>query len=362
MNQELILQALRGVPDPRTGQSIVLSSMISNVTVNGDSVNIEVLLPSLNFPQKGELNAAIMQAVMKAFPSADVNVHFKASATTETDTSRPLPQVKNIIAVGSGKGGVGKSTVAVNLALGLREMGAKVGLLDADVYGPSVPTMLGVANKRPLVKDVLGMPRLVPVEAYGISTMSIGYIIEPEAAVVLRGPRLGGIIRQFINDCLWDELDYLIIDLPPGTGDVQLSLIQTVPITGAVIVSTPQDVAVIDAVKAINMFLLENVNIPILGIVENMAWFTPAELPENKYYIFGEGGGKKLAKMAETMLLGQIPLVQGIREAGDAGKPAVLRDDVPQVQEAFMKIVKNLMRQVAVRNEMFAPSQVVQMK
>jgi ATP-binding protein involved in chromosome partitioning len=275
-----------------------------------------------------------------------------------TQPERVLPHIKNIIAVASGKGGVGKSTVSVNLALGLRELGAKVGLMDADVYGPSIPTMLGLQGKKPLVQDVYGQQKIVPLEAYGIQMISIGNIIEPEQAVVLRGPRLAAIIKQFFNDVLWNELDYLVVDLPPGTGDVQLSLVQTAPVTGVVIVSTPQEVAVIDAVKAINMFLLPQVNVPILGVVENMAWFTPEELPDNKYYIFGQGGGKKLAKMSNTMLLGQIPLIMGIREAGDLGKPIIAHNE-PVTKRAFMEVAQNVARQVAMRNDMLEPTQKV---
>jgi ATP-binding protein involved in chromosome partitioning len=256
-----------------------------------------------------------------------------------------LPHIKHIIVVASGKGGVGKSTVSVNLALGLKQLGARVGLLDADVYGPSMPTMLGLVGKRPPVRDITGVPKMLPLESYGIPSISIGYIIEEEQAVVLRGPRLAAIIKQFINDVLWPELDFLIVDLPPGTGDVQLTLVQTVPVTGAVLVTTPQEVALADAVKAMNMFLLDQINIPILGVVENMAWFTPAELPDNKYYIFGEGGGKKLAKMSKSVLLGQIPLVQSIREGGDTGKPAITQADNPAAA-AFLEVAKNTLRQV----------------
>ncbi len=318
-----------------------------------------MLLPSLNAPAKNELNFACIAAINEIYPQAEVHVHVKArnESTTQGNTSI-VPHIKNIIAVASGKGGVGKSTVSVNLALGLHAMGAKVGLMDADVYGPSIPTMLGLQGQRPKVQDVHGQPKIVPIEKFGIPTISIGYIIEAEQAVVLRGPRLAGIIKQFFQDCLWPELDFLIIDLPPGTGDVQLTLVQTVPVTGVVMVTTPQEVALADAVKGMNMFRLPNVNVPILGVVENMAWFTPAELPDNKYFIFGQGGGKALAKMAETVLLGQIPLVQAIREGGDKGLPAVLADE-PQTQEAFMKVAQNTLRQIAIRNEVLSPTQMV---
>jgi len=251
-------------------------------------------------------------------------------------------------------------TIAVNLALGLQQLGARVGLMDADVYGPSIPTMLGLVGQRPKVQDVTGTMKMVLLQAYGMPTISIGNIIEPEQAVVLRGPRLAAIIKQFVNDVLWPELDFLIVDLPPGTGDVQLTLVQTVPLTGVVLVTTPQEVALADAIKAMNMFLLPQINVPILGVVENMAWFTPAELPHNKYFIFGQGGGKKLALESRSVLLGQIPIVQSIREGGDEEKPAMLQTD-RIVSEAFLNVAKNTLRQVAVRNETLGPTQVVQM-
>lgn len=351
MTAQDILECLRIVADPQTGRNIVEMNMVAPPTVKNNRVMVTLKLNQAHAQHKGAINTACHEAILRRFATAEVHVHLTMDATAETPVQNATPQIKNIIAVGSGKGGVGKSTVAVNLALGLKLLGAKVGLLDADVYGPSLPTMLGLKGQKPAVREVYGQPKLVPIEVFGVQTMSIGYIVDAEAAIVLRGPRLGGIIRQFFNDCLWDDLDYLVIDLPPGTGDVQLTLVQTVPVTGAVIVTTPQDVALADAVKAVNMFTLPNINVPILGVVENMSWFTPAELPNHKYFIFGQGGGKELAKMANTMLLGQVPLVQGIREGGDGGSPIILEETFPQVQEAFLNISKNVARQVAVRNE-----------
>ncbi len=251
-----IVEALRSVKDPATGQDIIQRRMVEKLSIEGNNVNFTLMLPSLNTPNKTDLIFACIAAIKNVYPNAETNVHTMARNDETTQPERVLPHIKNIIAVASGKGGVGKSTVSVNLALGLRELGAKVGLMDADVYGPSIPTMLGLQGKKPLVQDVYGQQKIVPLEAYGIQMISIGNIIEPEQAVVLRGPRLAAIIKQFFNDVLWNELDYLVVDLPPGTGDVQLSLVQTAPVTGVVIVSTPQEVAVIDAVKAINMFLL----------------------------------------------------------------------------------------------------------
>lgn len=355
-----VAMALTKVIDPNTGQDIITMNMVLDLNISGNDVNFRLELPSLNNEHKSEMIFACQAAVQEVYPTANVNVHVMARTAQAQQSTSVLPQVKNIIAVASGKGGVGKSTVATNLALALKMLGARVGLLDADLYGPSIPTMLGLQGKRPKVQTVYGQAKLTPLDAYGIPVMSIGFIIEPEQAVVLRGPRLSGIIKQFINDCIWPPLDFLIIDLPPGTGDIQLSLVQTVPVTGAILVTTPQEVAVVDAVKAMNMFLLPSVNVPILGVVENMSWFTPAELPGNRYYLFGEGGGKRLAKMSQSVLLGQVPIVQGIREAGDAGQPAVLREE-PISTEAFMNVARNTLRQVAIRNETMAPTQIVTM-
>jgi ATP-binding protein involved in chromosome partitioning len=353
-----IVKALAKVIDPNTGQDIISMSMVRDLSVEDNNITFALELPSLNNEYKSDLNFACIAAVQGLYPTANVHVHMTARTPQAQKQTGALPHVKNIIAVASGKGGVGKSTVAVNLALGLKQLGASVGLIDADLYGPSIPTMLGLKGQRPQVQEIYNQPKIVPLEAYGLYVMSIGFIIEPEQAVVLRGPRLSAIIKQFFNDCLWPTLDYLVIDLPPGTGDIQLSLVQTVPVTGVVMVTTPQEVAVIDAVKAMNMFLLPSVNVPILGVVENMAWFTPEELPNNKYYIFGQGGGKRLAEMSNTALLGQVPLVQGIRESGDEGKPAIIQLDAITTQ-AFEDVARNVAKQVTLRNENLAPTQVV---
>jgi ATP-binding protein involved in chromosome partitioning len=360
MDIKQILQALEGVLDPQTGRDIVAMQMVKDLRIEGDQVFFTLILPSLAMKGKTELNFACMAAIMDAYPQAQVHVHFMADASMGKTVSA-VPHIKNIIAIASGKGGVGKSTVSVNLALAMKQLGARVGIMDADVYGPSLPTMFNIVQERPMMRDVTGQPKIVPIEAFGIPVISIGNMIEPDQAVVLRGPRLAAIIKQFFNDVLWDELDYLIVDLPPGTGDVQLSLVQTAPITGVVLVTTPQQVAVADAIKAMNMFLLPQINVPILGVVENMAWFTPAELPDNKYFIFGEGGGKQLAKLSNTMLLGQVPLVQSVREGGDMGLPVVMQTDNPAATY-FVKIAENVMRQVAIRNEMIEPTQIVKME
>lgn len=362
-DKSAIVRALAKVIDPNTGQDIITMSMVRDLHTEGENISFALELPSLNNEYKSALNFACIGAVQEVYPSANVHVHMiaRGGGQAATPTNNALPHIKNIIAVASGKGGVGKSTVSVNLALGLHQMGAKVGLIDADLYGPSIPTMLGLQGQRPKVQTIYDQPKITPLEAYGMPVMSIGFIIDPEQAVVLRGPRLSGIIRQFINECLWPPLDYLVIDLPPGTGDIQLSLVQTVPVTGAIMVTTPQEVAVVDAVKAMNMFLLPSVNVPILGVVENMSWFTPAELPENKYFLFGQGGGKKLAKEGNTVLLGQIPIVQSIREAGDVGRPVILEEASPTAA-AFKQVVQNTVRQLAVRNETMEPTRIVKVE
>lgn len=358
IDKQQIVEALRTVNDPETGQDIISVRMVENLQVSGNDVTFTLVVPSVKSPVKNQLTFACIGAVNAIYPEAEVHVHAQANSNASQGPKSPVPHIKNIIAVASGKGGVGKSTVAVNLALSLKNMGAKVGLMDVDLYGPSIPTMLGMQGERPRIRDIHGKPKMLPIEKFGVPTISIGYMIEPQQAVVLRGPRLGGIVKQFFHECLWPALDYLIIDLPPGTGDIHLTLVQTVPVTGIVMVTTPQEVAYVDALKGMNMYRLENINVPILGIVENMAWFTPQELPNNKYYIFGEGAGKRLAKEAKTMLLGQIPIVQGIREGGDKGIP-VAEGEEPIAKAAFEKVAQNVLRQVAVRNEMLAASQVV---
>lgn len=358
IEKQRIVDALYTVQDPGSGKDLIAARMVENLNVEGNNVNFNLVLPSLNSPHKSDLIFACVATVKEIYPEADVNVHVVAKTPGSQQEAGNVSYVKNIIAVASGKGGVGKSTVSTNLALGLKQLGARVGLVDADLYGPSIPTMLGLKGERPKVQEIHGQPKIIPLMAYDMPVISIGFIIEPEQAVVLRGPRLAGIIKQFFNDVVWPDLDYLVVDLPPGTGDIQLTLVQTVPVTGAVMVTTPQEVAVADAVKAMNMFLLPSVNVPILGVVENMSWFAPDDLPGKKYFLFGEGGGKKLADHSESMLLGQLPIVQTVREGGDSGKPVVLDQKSP-VGQSFLKIAENVLRQVSVRNEMMAPTKIV---
>ena len=352
-----IVSALSTVVDPSTGQDIISRRMVSELRIHENQVQFMLATADLAEAQKSSLNFACIEAIQQVYPDADVHIHM-ARGEKDASSKNPLPHVKNIIAIASGKGGVGKSTIAVNLALGLKSLGFKTGLIDADLYGPSAPTMFGLQGERPKVQVVHGTHKIVPIEAHGIPVMSIGFVVEPQQAVVLRGPRLAGIIKQFIQDTLWPELDYLIIDLPPGTGDIQLTLVQTVPLTGAILVTTPQELAVVDAVKAMNMFLLDSVNVPILGVVENMSWFTPAELPDNKYYLFGSGGGEKLAETGETIVLAQIPLVQSVREAGDTGKPAVLQPG--ELADRFLDLARNLHEQTVLRNQGMGPTKMVE--
>ncbi len=336
-----IRQLLTSIKDPKTGQNIVASGLLKDIVLNGEELQVLIYSNTLDSTDKGNLHQAIVFSVQSSFPELDVDVHMVTRSADLVGKPSPLPQIKNIIAVASGKGGVGKSTISVNLAFALNRLGFKVGLLDADIYGPSLPTMLGLKGQRPSVTDVYGKTKLVPIDVNGVQTMSIGNIIEPDQAVVLRGPRLTGIIKQFIEDTVWEELDFMIVDLPPGTGDIQLTLVQTVPLSGAVIVTTPQEVAFADALRAMNMFRMEQISVPIVGVVENMAWFTPEELPDSRYYIFGEGGGERLAKESKSSVLGQVPITMGLRESGDQG--IAFRTDIKGGNsKLFEEIGKNL--------------------
>lgn len=361
LDNNKIVEALRQVKDPKSGVNIIEAKMVEDFKIEGNQVSFAVVLNENDGKVKAELNFMCIGEIQKVYPDADVNIHVKIKSDQSNALGSPLPQVKNVIAIASGKGGVGKSTVSVNLAISLAKKGYKVGILDADVYGPSIPTMMGLQGQRPKIEILYGKHKIVPLEAHGVHVMSVGFVVEPEQAVVLRGPRLGGIIRQFIQDCLWPDLDYLLIDLPPGTGDVQLTLVQTIPVTGAVMVTTPQEVAVIDAIKAMNMFLLPNVNVPIIGVVENMSWFTPAELPNNKYFLFGKGGGQTLANKSKSAFLGQIPLVQGVREGGDHGEPIAIYNNHPSAKD-FDQFAAKFDKQVAVRNETMPPTRLVHMQ
>jgi len=362
ITKEAIMAALSNVQEPDLGKDLVTLNMVQDVAIDGKNVSFTVVLTTPACPLKEMIEKACINAIhILVDKEAIVKVNLTANVNSNRkDSKTVLPGVKNIIMVASGKGGVGKSTVAVNLALGLAQEGARVGLLDADIYGPSVPIMLGLRDERPKMMNIEGKGMIVPLERYGIKAMSIGMLIDEKQAVIWRGPMASSALKQFISDVYWEELDYLIIDLPPGTGDVHLTLVQAVPVTGAVIVSTPQAVAAADAKKAIMMFRQPQINIPILGIVENMAYFTPAELPENKYYIFGKGGARQMAEQFELPFLGEIPIVQSIREGGDKGIPAVI-DDEPVSRKAFTELAQHVAQNIAIRNANLEPTKVVQM-
>jgi ATP-binding protein involved in chromosome partitioning len=360
MTTEKILQALSNVQEPDLGKDLVTLNMIKDIEINGNDVSFTVILTTPACPMKDMIGSACVNAIkLLVNKQANVQVYFTSNTTTKrTDPGSVLPKVKNIIAVVSGKGGVGKSTVAANLALALSQGGAKVGLMDADIYGPSVPIMFGVRGERPMMMDVGGdKGMIVPLEKFGIKLISIGLLVDEKNAVVWRGPMASSAIRQFVTDVFWDELDYLVVDMPPGTGDIHLTLVQTVPVTGVVIVTTPQDVALADAKKGIAMFGQAQVNVPIIGLVENMSYFTPAELPNNKYYIFGKEGGRRLAEEYDLPFLGQIPLVQSIREGGDKGVPIMVSDDEIS-KKAFEEFAATAVRSIAMRNANFASTKV----
>lgn len=350
MTQQDILNALSTVQEPDLRKDLVTLNMIRDITMEGNYVSFTVVLTTPACPLKEQIKNDCINAIKNTNNNAVVNVKFDASTTTiRADKSNVLPGVKNIISVVSGKGGVGKSTVAANLALALAKGGAQVGLMDADIYGPSVPIMFGVRGERPMMTSVNDKAMIVPLERYGIKLLSIGLLVDEKNAVVWRGPMASSAIRQFITDVQWGELDYLVIDMPPGTGDIHLTLMQTAPVTGVVVVTTPQDVALADAKKGIAMFGQAQLNVPIIGIVENMSYFVPEELPGNKYYIFGKEGGKRLAEEYDIPFLGQIPLVQGIREGGDIGVPIMISDD-EITKAAFAEFAGIVARSVSMRN------------
>ncbi len=361
ITKEAVLAALSNVEEPDLGKDLVTLNMVQDIHIEGKNVSFTVVLTTPACPLKEMIERACVTAIHHLVDKeAVVKVNMTANVNTNRkDNKSVLPGVKNIIMVASGKGGVGKSTVAVNLALGLAQEGAQVGLLDADIYGPSVPIMLGMRDERPKMTDVNGKGMIVPLERFGIKAMSIGLLIDEKQAVIWRGPMASSAIKQFISDVHWGELDYLVIDMPPGTGDVHLTMVQAIPVTGAVIISTPQAVAAADARKAIIMLKQNQINVPILGIVENMAYFTPAELPENKYYIFGKGGAQQMAEQFELPFLGEIPIVQAIREGGDKGVPAVLNDE-QVAKQAFTTLAQTIARNVAMRNANMAPTKAVE--
>ena len=365
ITKEKVLEALGNVQEPDLGKDLVTLNMVKDILIKEKDVSFTVVLTTPACPLKDMIRNACVNAIkVLVDKEATVLVNFTSNTTTNRkDAQSVLPKVKNIIAVVSGKGGVGKSTVASNLALALSQGGASVGLMDADIYGPSVPIMFGVRGERPMMKDHEGKGMIIPLQRYGIKLMSIGLLVDEKNAVVWRGPMASSAIRQFVTEVLWDELDYLVIDMPPGTGDIHLTLVQTVPVTGVVVVTTPQDVALADAKKAIAMFSQAQIKVPIIGLVENMSYFIPpgggTELPESRYYIFGKEGGKRLAEDYDIPFLGQIPLVQSIREGGDIGIPIMVSDDTINKQ-AFIDFAGVTARSIAMRNAQMSTPQVVE--
>jgi ATP-binding protein involved in chromosome partitioning len=341
VSKTAILEALANVQEPDLKKDIVTLNLVKIIRAEGNEIELEVKVSNPAMHAKQRMREACVFAIQRVLGNEfEVKVHVEAISGEERsgELRRILPGVKHIIAVASGKGGVGKSTVSSNLAAGLAALGHKVGLLDADIYGPSAPTMFDVVLEKPRLIEVDGKQVMAPVEAHGVKVLSIGFFTEGDQAVVWRGPMATKALNQMITDVEWGELDYMIVDLPPGTGDVHLSIVQTLPISAVVVVSTPQEVALVDARKGIAMFKLPAVNIPVLGLVENMSWFTPAELPDNKYFIFGEGGTKRLAESLNLPVIGEIPLIQSIREAGDVGRPSVLQDNTTAARywQAFL--------------------------
>jgi len=357
-----IQDALNTITEPGAAKSLIESGAIKNIVIFGKEVVVDVTITNPSLQAKKKTEVEIMKVIHdKVFEKAIVKVNVKAEVPVKPITQKkanPLPNIKNIIAVASGKGGVGKSTITANLAVSLSKMGFKVGVLDADVYGPSMPMMFDVPSARPLSVIEDNVSKMKPIESYGIKILSLGFFTNANQAVIWRGAMASKALNQLLFDAAWGELDFLLIDLPPGTGDIHLSIVQAIPVTGAVIVSTPQNIALADAKKGIAMFKQKNINVPVLGLIENMSYFTPEELPDNKYYIFGKGGAKHLAEDEQTRFLGGIPLVQSIRESGDVGHPVSLQNNTP-LEMAFKEIAKNTVEELMKRNDDLPPTEIV---
>jgi ATP-binding protein involved in chromosome partitioning len=346
-----ILEALKAIVHPSADKDIVSMGLIRDLKLEGRKISFSLSFPSFNDPLKSSIKKACEVTLKEKISNdleIDISVESNIKPVQPKQEDTPLPLVKNIIAIASGKGGVGKSTVAANLAIAFANTGATVGLIDADIFGPSIPKMLGLENERPGVTNVRGKDLLVPLEKHGVKVLSIGFFVDPQDATVWRGPMASNALKQLMTDANWEELEYLFVDLPPGTSDIHLTLVQSVAVTGAIIVSTPQDIALADVIKGVNMFRNQTINVPVLGLIENMSWFTPEELPDHKYYIFGKEGGVRLAKQLQIPLLGQIPLVQSIREGSDNGQPVVMSKNI--VSEAFKRIAGELRLQIIKRN------------
>ena len=362
LNKNDIEQALKTITVPGEAQNMVDSHAVKNIIVFGDEVIVDLTISNPSLQAKKRTEVDILKTIHKlVYAKAKITVNVKLEAVSKPKNiikGKSIPGIQNIIAIASGKGGVGKSTVTSNLAVTLSQMGFRVGVLDADIYGPSIPIMFDVQNEKPLAVNIDGKSKMKPVENYGVKILSIGFFTKPDQAVVWRGPMAAKALNQMIFDADWGELDFLLIDLPPGTGDIHLSIMQALPITGAVVVSTPQNIALADARKGVAMFQQESINVPVLGIIENMAYFTPEELPEHKYFIFGKEGAKHLSEDLKVPFLGEIPLVQSVREAGDFGRPAALQQST-FVREAFTEVTKNVAQEVVRRNSNLPPTDAI---
>jgi len=364
LTKEVVIAALQHITLPNEDQNIVMSGAIKNIQLFGSDVELDVEIknPTLQYKKKVEVDC--LKAIHDyAYEKSKVKVNLIVNAPVNEKENKikgnPIPGVKNIIAVSSGKGGVGKSTIAANLAVGLSDLGYKVGVIDADIYGPSMPIMFGLEGETPTTVNVDGKSKIKPLESYGVKLLSIGFFAQSQQAVVWRGPMASKALNQLLWDTHWGELDYLVVDLPPGTGDIHLSLVQSIPLTGAVVVSTPQHIALADAQKGVNMFRMDSIDVPVLGMIENMSYFTPEELPDNKYYIFGKEGAKGLAEQMDIDLLAEIPIVQSIREAADAGRPAILQGATPIAIE-LLNMAKNVVASIEKRNVALPPTSAVQ--
>ena len=363
LEKQEIIKALETVTAPGEGRSLVEAKAVRNVVIFGDEVLVDLEISNPTLQARKKVEVSVMKAIHElVHQKAKVKVTIKVDAPKKPEQNlikgKKIEGIQNIIAVASGKGGVGKSTITANLAITLAKMGFKVGVLDADVYGPSMPLMFDVEGERPLSVKVDGRSKMKPVENYGVKLLSLGFFTQPNQAVIWRGPMASKALNQMIFDAAWGELDFMLLDLPPGTGDIHLSIVQSLPITGAVIVSTPQNIALADAKKGVAMFEQKSIQVPVLGLIENMSYFTPMELPENKYYIFGKDGVKNLANDMDTAFLGELPLVQSIREGGDVGHPVALQEGTP-LEAAFTEITKSMIVQLVQRNKELPPTEVV---
>ncbi|MAD30159.1 MAG: chromosome partitioning protein [Flavobacteriaceae bacterium] len=358
-----VIESLKTISLPGGGGNIVDEGVVSNIMIFGDQVDIDLQLQNPSLQARKKLEVTILKSLHEnVYEKAKIKINTEVIASqkyTKQIKGKPIQGIENIIAISSGKGGVGKSTITANLAVTLSKMGCKVGILDADIYGPSIPTMFDIEGARPQSVKVDGESKMEPIENYGVKVLSIGFFTKPDQAVVWRGPMAAKALNQMIFDAAWDSLDFLLIDLPPGTGDIHLSIVQSLPLNGAVVVSTPQNIALADAKKGIAMFQQDSINVPVLGIIENMSYFTPTELPDNKYYIFGKKGAEYLAKDKDVPFLGALPLLQSIREASDFGRPAVLQDRNNLVN-LFDEVTKKLVSQILIRNQNLPPTKAVE--